>query len=369
MSRFREALATFGHYTLASKSDQVIEDAWNGTNVMDDLAKAYSDNLRKGVSGVMQSGNVDDKFFERQMQIEANVARFATYKAGRMAQALERLKTDKDGNPQSREEFDRKAAALMKTANRYQVAEYNTTVARTRTAKQWAEFNEDTHKRLFPNLRWLPSRSAEPRPEHIQFYGIVLPKDHPFWGINYPGNLWECKCDVEETSDPATTDPSKLLPTPADKGLEGNPGVTNEVFTQKASYFNVPKATAQKCDAAYRRLGLNNARNTHKGKTVAKETDGNMIDIGFNRKGLEHIQHDRFPVPWLKDMLLEKIDQVLNKAIYAGSAADRHGNPMVKQYHYYKMSLFEKEWYIVVRELINGEAYVYSLVDQIRKEN
>ncbi|MBQ0016095.1 MAG: hypothetical protein KBT04_03855 [Bacteroidales bacterium] len=46
---------------------------------------------------------------------------------------------------------------------RWQAAEANTATARARTAKQWAQFNDKDHRDLFPNLQWLPSRSATPR--------------------------------------------------------------------------------------------------------------------------------------------------------------------------------------------------------------
>ncbi len=115
-------------------------------------------------------------------------------------------------------------------------AEYNTAVARCRTARQFAEFNEPDNKRLFPNLRWLPSMSVDPRAAHKDFWNNVWPKDDPFWKTHQPGTEWNCKCDLEETDDPAT-DNSAVPDAKVPKGLEGNPFYTSEVFTKDVGYI------------------------------------------------------------------------------------------------------------------------------------
>ena len=165
-----------------------------------------------------------------QMQLQSNVSRFAAYKA---YHCTEQLKKQFENNPES---FDKIGKAVLNTFNRYQAAEYNTAVARSRTAKQWHDFNADPiSNELYPNLKWLPSRSADPREQHIAFYGLVLPKTDPFWQANQPGNLWNCKCDWEQTDDSATSIyPEKNI---FSKGLDGNPAVTGEVFTDECTYI------------------------------------------------------------------------------------------------------------------------------------
>lgn len=222
---------------------QVIADVRDGKagTIHPELYRAYSENLTKGVSGVFSPSAYGDRYSDMQNQFEANAARFAAYKAFHATQQLERQLADSDGVARSPEEFDRMARAVLNTFNRYQAAEYNTAVARARTAKQWADFSQSDNMFLFPNIRWLPSRSANPREEHMPFYDRVWAKNDPFWNSNQPGNLWNCKCDWEETDDPVTGDnPEGIRPA---RGLEGNPAETGQIFTDECTY--VKKASVK----------------------------------------------------------------------------------------------------------------------------
>lgn len=231
-------------YALSMKQlyAQVIADVRDGKagTIHPELYRAYCENLRKGVSGVLGRDSYGDRYSDMCDQFEANVARFAAYKAFHATQQLERQLADRDGVARSPEEFDRMARAVLNTFNRYQAAEYNTAVARARTAKQWADFSQGDNMFLFPNIRWLPSRSANPREQHIPFYNRVWAKNDPFWNSNQPGNLWNCKCDWEETDDPVTGDnPEGLKPA---RGLEGNPAETGQIFTDQCTYIKKAKA-------------------------------------------------------------------------------------------------------------------------------
>lgn len=181
-------------------------------------------------------------------RLRANVSRFAAYKADYVETTVKDILNDSSIPADERGKY---ADAAMNAFDRYQQAECNTATARSRTAKQWTEFSDPQRMRLFPNLRWLPSRSAAPRTSHAKFYDRIWAKDDPFWSNNTPGTEWNCKCDVEETDDPAT-DNSDVKTVPVPKGLEGNPSVTGEIFTDKASYVSkarkdAVKETVSKC--------------------------------------------------------------------------------------------------------------------------
>lgn len=163
-------------------------------------------------------------------RFNANLSRFAAYKAH---EVTSRIRQAEDPGA---------ARATLRRYNTYQAAEYNTAVARARTARQWEKFSSDNNVRLFPNIRWIPSRSANPREAHRRFWNRIWPKDDPFWNENTPGSLWNCKCDWEQTSKPATDgNPSSRI---AHKGLTGNPAKTGQIFTDSHPYIaKAPQGT------------------------------------------------------------------------------------------------------------------------------
>ncbi len=263
--------------------EQVIDDVRDGKAraIHPELYRAYSDNFRKTVSGY-----ADDDLKTR---FEANLSRFAAYKAWHATQQVERQLADSNRVERSPEEFDRMARAVLNTFNRYQAAEYNTAVARARTAHQWQQFSQGDNMFLFPNLRWLPSRSANPREAHMPFYNRVWAKTDPFWQTNQPGNLWNCKCDLEETDDPVTGDnPQGIRPA---KGLEGNPAETGEIFTDQCTY--VQKAGKQgrsETEEFFRPI----AEHHQEYLTLRNNPEYKEVDFDWGNGGLKatHIDHN-----------------------------------------------------------------------------
>ena len=148
------------------------------------------------------------------------------------------------------ENFDKNARAILKTFNRYQVTEYNTTVARCRTAKQWNAFQSEDRRQALPNLKWIRTRSATPREAHLAYVGLILPKNHPFWLKNQPGNVYGCKCDWVETSNTVTKAIEGDSLVKPSKGIDGNPGITRRLFSDDHTYFkSLPKPDATDVDA------------------------------------------------------------------------------------------------------------------------
>ena len=231
MSEVADAVRTFPIiYDITQRQlyRKVLDDLKNGTvNEIDtDLYEAYGNGLRKAVDTVLGESEYGDEYFDMQMQMQANVSRFAAYKAYHATQEL------KDVDPA---DIDRKGKLILNKYNRWQAAEYNTAVARARTAKQYHDFTSDPiSNELYPNIKWLPSRSASPREAHRVFWNRVWAKNDPFWNSNTPGSLWNCKCDWEETDEPVTDkNPNGTM---SAKGLEGNPAVTGEIFTKDCPY-------------------------------------------------------------------------------------------------------------------------------------
>jgi hypothetical protein len=267
--------------------------------------------------------------------------------------------------------LDRKktARATLAQFQAWQTAEYNTAVARARTAKQWEIYTQPNRLRLFPNIKWLPSNSVERRPEPVKFYGRIWAKNDPFWMENTPGTLWNCKCGMQETADDVTDNTDAPAFTPP-RGLEGNPGITGEIFTDRASYFQVKnkEEVEQITYSVARNVALSEALKALKSITVEKETKTGKILVGFNKRGLEHLQHDYFPNKWLRDEYLRKMDTVLDKAEYVNEVKYTGDNPMVDMFYYYKTAISGRDWLLNVRKLKDGKAYLYSMTEKAKRK-
>ena len=213
-------------YNLSAISDDIVA---NDYPVSRDLYNKYTGNLRRAVDAVFSG---DDADTDLALRLKAGVTRFGAVKAFNATQDI-RAK-GRTGAATAADD----AENVEKRYNSFQAAEYATAASRARTAKQFAEYMTADRMRLSPNLRWLPSRSVEVRPEHRIFWNRVWPKTSEFWQHNQPGNLWNCKCDMEETDDP-TDIPEKLNPkySSASPGLKGNPAVTGKIFSDDCSYI------------------------------------------------------------------------------------------------------------------------------------
>ena len=67
-----------------------------------------------------------------------------------------------------------------------------------RSAGQWERVQRT--KKALPYILYIRTSSADPRPEHLAWVGIILPVDHPFWNTHWPPNGWLCKCQVRQIS-------------------------------------------------------------------------------------------------------------------------------------------------------------------------
>ncbi len=299
-----------GVYNLTKRKlyQKILDDLKNGVvpDINPDLYEAYSQNFRKAVAGVF-----GDNPSDLSIQFDANVSRFAAYKAYHATRELADLEAG---------EIDTKGKAVLNKYNRWQAAEYNTAVARARTARQWEDLQEDTT--LYPNLRWLPSRSATPREQHMVFWNRVWAKDDPFWNENTPGSLWNCKCDWEETDEPVT-DGNPVTKVTA-KGLEGNPAKTGEIFTDECPYIkNSGQSRKQKeeveknCERVAQNLTSSVNKQVMAGKSTTCSINGTEYDVLFEPIGLEHYIQDCFgnkKLFWIKNEILPIIGEYIQKA-------------------------------------------------------
>ncbi len=78
---------------------------------------------------------------------------------------------------------------------------YNTNLSVAYSAGRYSQMSEAAVLAVRPWWKYMPSSSAHKRPDHMQWYGIVLRHDDPWWDTHYPPNGWGCKCGVTTLSD------------------------------------------------------------------------------------------------------------------------------------------------------------------------
>lgn len=74
---------------------------------------------------------------------------------------------------------------------------FNTNVSVAYSAGRYKQQTDPDVLKDVPFWRYMPSSSADPRPEHMAWYNLVLPADDPWWKTHYAPNDYGCKCGVQ----------------------------------------------------------------------------------------------------------------------------------------------------------------------------
>ncbi|MDO8933874.1 MAG: phage minor head protein, partial [Rhodocyclaceae bacterium] len=78
---------------------------------------------------------------------------------------------------------------------------YQTNMATSYAAGRWAQLNDPDLVSLRPYWKYRHADGVlHPRPLHLAWNGLVLPRDHPFWKTHFPPNGWGCHCSVSAAS-------------------------------------------------------------------------------------------------------------------------------------------------------------------------
>lgn len=255
-------LSTFflGGFNIKKRNDVLDEiDGLNDFDFSEKLFQIANKYLTESIQKVFNA-SYGSKNYEKTIQLIRNVNQFAGYKAAHFSAALK--KTDDED----------KQHALLNRFESQLVAESNLAERAARSAEQWQEFERTKH--LYPNLEYMPSRSAEKRAEHKNLYGIIKPIDDPFWDKYLPPNGWNCKCRAKRTKAKPTELPEHLPK--AKQGITGNAGKSNEIF--KADHPFMRNATPAKKKNINRHLKRFNL-NAEYGKIDYKAKNGSSINV------------------------------------------------------------------------------------------
>lgn len=348
LSEVAKAVAAFpGVYNLTKRKlyQKVLDDLKNGVvpDINPDLYEAYSQNLRKAVSGVVG----DEAHTDMAAQFNANVSRFAAYKAYHATRELNGIEAD---------EIDSRGKAILNKYNRWQAAEYNTAMSRARTARQYHDFTSDPiSNELYPNLKWLPSRSATPREAHMLFWNRVWAKNDPFWNENTPGSLWNCKCDWEETDEPVTNgNPGGNV---SARGLEGNPAKTGEIFTDECPYVkNSDREAEHQVLKTLWKSNFNWALENVRGKAVKNKSVDEEITL--SRRGIKEFLNQNHDEYIIKNEMIRSIRDILENAKYMG---ETHYAGKVSKI--FKTQIKGKDNFIIVNRDIDNNLFLHSITE------
>ena len=194
----------------------------------------FKKGTNKGLGNLLTDSITDLEF---KLGIGQNVSIFSAFKVHTHYKSLAALLYDADGNPVPFSKFKKEALKISNHQNvNWLKTEYNTAIRRANLGAKFKQFEAD--KAIYPNLKWLPTRSTNPDPTHKALWGVVYPINHPFWASNFPGNRYNCLCGIEQTTEPVNEAPEGYRPEKV-KGLEKNPAKTNEVFNPTHDFFNV----------------------------------------------------------------------------------------------------------------------------------
>jgi len=113
---------------------------------------------------------------------------------------------------------------------------YETNLSTAYAAARWQQLHDSDLVKVMPYLRYKHADGVMyPRPLHVAWDGLTLPREHPFWRTHYPPNGWGCHCRAvrayrdEATEEPEgwrTVDPKTGTPLGIDKGWDYNVGQT-----------------------------------------------------------------------------------------------------------------------------------------------
>jgi hypothetical protein len=144
---------------------------------------------------------------------------------------------------------------------------YQTNMSTSYAAGRWQQLNDPELGSILPYWRYTHSDSVlYPRPLHVSWDGLTLPRDHQFWRTHFPPNGWGCHCRVIPAS---KSDYMKAIaggkgpadaPAPGnvdgiDRGFAYAPGASIEhelrtLINDKVAKLPAPIAEAFTADAA-----------------------------------------------------------------------------------------------------------------------
>lgn len=112
---------------------------------------------------------------------------------------------------------------------------YRTNMQTTYSAGRLSQLRDPELQEVAPLWMYVHGGSADPRPDHLSWDGLVLPANDPWWDTHYPPNGWGCTCSVVAVSEETARrqggrfeDPPRDVRGSIDDGWDYMPGANVE---------------------------------------------------------------------------------------------------------------------------------------------
>ena len=101
------------------------------------------------------------------------------------------------------------------------------------------------------------------------------------------------------------------------------------------------------------------------GKTVLVQGVPNPVEFTMN--GIKETLNQPHKYVRAKNEALRDIVELLKEGTHIKECPEEKGNPMVRKYHYVKIDIRGEASYAIIRELTDGRAQFYSIVEKLRE--
>ncbi len=216
----------------------------NNTNISPALFKAILEQFNNAANEGFSASSAPDPDDDFRQALRHSNEVFSAFKVHRMQNDMANLLTDSNGDLKP---FNQWANEVLPIASHqcgaWLQTEYDTAVLRAHQAADWQQFLREAD--VLPNLKWMPSTSPNPGPDHQIFWNVIRPIADPFWNEHRPGDRWNCKCSLTSTDETPTSAPMGDNAATPQPGLDANPATDNALFAQSHPYF---PSSCDKCD-------------------------------------------------------------------------------------------------------------------------
>ena len=264
---------------------------------------------------------------------------------------------------------------------------FRTNLRVSASAARWERIQD--HKDRFPYLMYDAVNDSRTRPQHLEWDGLVLPVDHPFWKTHGPPNGWGCRCILRqlseavmrrrglEVSEPPEiqtrewtnrlTGETRSVPNGIDPGWDYNPGAAHVKRAQRGLIAKLESRQLEIGRAVVRRnLDTGDFRRFARGEATARGGEERAValigsvrskTLGFQdrvralRLSSESVErHPRFSGFGTEDW--RRVQRILDQGEWIAEG---------RVHRLLWIAEAGKPWMAVVKRTVNNELYLQSI--------